>query len=1003
MSSMWSNKTDNTSELLDKVELVGRQEQINQFHSLLSGTGFSFLFYDGEGGIGKTWLLLHLLKIAKEVPGQLVLPEIIDLYHIQSHDREGLLRLLLSKLPEADLQDCRRILQAVDRERGAGDVARASNYLEDTLRAFERELISISEQRKVILALDTAERWVYGERPELRRAEAWDWLLKLAGQMRNGLFLLAGRSPIRHLVEGARQAGVVTLHTTLHPLKDEETKRYIEAVSREYSKFEFQEREIQALSTLSQGRPILLALFLEDYLLAPSRRKLTDLVEQAEAFNRAAPDEKQTWQKNYEKNFTTRLMEWPIMSDIWGALGRAPKGVDATLLAEMLEIDTRQAQNLLEQASKYVLAKRYAPGREDFRLFLHDRVHDMLREHIFDTPTDYNTRQNTYEKIKGYYDKRIHRTTNSLTRIFDQASLSGQRVGINTNELAYLESYRYRQYSEIVYYSLRNNLPGGLKRYARYVHEAVVTGAPQALIPLEIELSSFLIGIDVLKDQQPEPNCRVFLEGLLRLLPVQRHFAEGHHAEGIALATTAQPVLERELSAFPVENGIILAALYIWQGYNQIFHRQNRELAESILEKGIKILEGLKNVDVEPQKWYKNYTAGLGYRALGYLRRTYGQFQGAREGYQKSLSYWRETDLKVEQAFARNDLGFALAEAGEFDDASSNVDAALDIRKELGLGRNIGMSLNTQAHIALRQGDYARARSLAEQALALFEALQDRHYKGYAMIALAEALRRLAGDDEQTPQRRDKINLLTQARNLAKQAADLYSSKEVDLADREVEALIEQGCAARDWVKISSKESEPWENIPELIQESESTLRRAAEVAGEHDILYRELDALVNLAWLMYNVDHETPGGLDKVHKAISGADKAFPKNYLILPHQEPTISKELATNLIWLQLGKLHSLIGHIAMDRWEKSYQENDLRDCIEHYYLALRYNAQFGESDRGMRSAKRYIFDRLDPLEFKRQKQVAVMLLKVEEDYGTPNSKLQGFLKNQGLWPM
>ena len=83
------------------VQFVGREDFVEAFKINLDEGANKILFVEGDGGIGKTRLLQHYMEYLKKNVGEdVIFPnKLIDLYHINVHDAEGLVRLLAEFLP----------------------------------------------------------------------------------------------------------------------------------------------------------------------------------------------------------------------------------------------------------------------------------------------------------------------------------------------------------------------------------------------------------------------------------------------------------------------------------------------------------------------------------------------------------------------------------------------------------------------------------------------------------------------------------------------------------------------------------------------------------------------------------------------------------------------------------------------------------------------------------------------------------------------------------------
>jgi len=340
-------------------------------------------------------------------------------------------------------------------------------------------------------------------------------------------------------------------------------------------------------------------------------------------------------------------------------------------------------------------------------------------------------------------------------------------------------------------------------------------------------------------------------------------------------------------------------------------------------------------------------------------------------------------------------MGFTQSELGEWHDARANVKHALKLRRELGPRIPVALSLNTLAAIDVREGQYLSAKENSERALSVFRAFLQERGIAMALTTLSEALRRLAGT---TPLLSDeeRIRWLREARDYALEANSLF--RQLGETARQVEALIELGCACRDWIRWLKKSSRPGDSPERLFSESKEAFKKAADLAGKNGLTYRHVDALVNLAWLEYYLlDGKEPVGKDHVvWKAIDRAEAAFPEEIEI--EKQPQV---------WAQKGKLNILKGHLAYREFIQQRQKKPkgispeieavLKQMGENYARGVNYGSRFALDYQGIRQAKNGISDRLMLLN---AAEMRVVCNQIQSLY-PQGSIIQSFLTNRALW--
>ncbi|HSH21959.1 MAG TPA: tetratricopeptide repeat protein, partial [Candidatus Caenarcaniphilales bacterium] len=100
------------------------------------------------------------------------------------------------------------------------------------------------------------------------------------------------------------------------------------------------------------------------------------------------------------------------------------------------------------------------------------------------------------------------------------------------------------------------------------------------------------------------------------------------------------------------------------------------------------------------------------------------------------------------RANALTGAGILAATAGDHDAASSFLEQALLIQRNVGNPTSVAYAANNLANVALERADYARARELYEQAVSVNEAAGDRRSAAFALINLADVAGRTGAYEE---------------------------------------------------------------------------------------------------------------------------------------------------------------------------------------------------------------------------------------------------------------
>lgn len=1005
---MTSPFTEQYTGLYATPELVGRKDILEKFERILRDPSPAprLVFLHGVGGIGKTRLLQKVLEMAREVGNCRVADTILDFYHIGLHTPIGLANAIFEILtPPFDyFQAYQSAYQALNRARLSGNVVELEKLREDATNTFDQDLKQLSAEQRVVLALDTAERIVYGLKgwsDAIPLADSWDWLVEHLPTWQNVIIFVVGRDEARPAIEKMKANKVVQVEEIeVGPFTPEESLEYFDRVAHLLE----EKKELQLAERLknlpldfkkgahaySQGRPILLAL-LVDYLSFPGEGEITEMLRQP------LPNESHV---NAHHVFETALFERLLQGELGEmiiALGRVPKGADEELLAALLNVPLSEARKQLHSI-QFLSFVKIRP--DDQRCFFADEMYALLQRQIYDSPYDVDRQKAVFETIKEYYKNQRERISQRLNELYAPVEEQG-RESLDLGEL----EKTHRQYqtilTEMVYYYLRNDLGHGFRAYYRFSHEAIMARDLSMDLQLQAELLSYL-------SRPPAPifekdiSVKMVLE-TLKTRPPARAWALGDYQSGV---DEAHALIEKFQNAWQKEYPVLLAAPHAWAASLHILRSNKGDLDEG--EKHIQKVFTLLDINEinkpfaeqsQPDTllWYKKAIAALAYRVDGYLNRVRGFIPTSVAEYQKAATLLRELDIRIEMATVMNDMGFAQAEMGEWDDGRANVRHALQLRRELGPRIPVALSLNTLAAIDVREGEsqYASARQNSEKALSIFRAFSHERGIAMALTTLAEATRRLSGTMPLLSEA-DRIKYLREARDYAREARDIFEKQKQ--FSRQVDALIEIGTACRDWVRRLKESHQAGDDPARLVRESREALQDAAELAGKINLIHRRVDALVNLAWLEYYLleKDEIVSEESTVMKTIHAIEKAFPS--------EEEMRKSPQT---FGQKGKLFVLKGHLAFREFQQTQQKiakgmpeeivKPLKAMAENYAQALEFNKRFALDYQGMRQAKNSIDSNLRLLN---AAEMRVMCNRIQEMYPT-GSVIQSFLTNRALW--
>lgn len=958
-------------------EFIGREAILDQVHAWLKDGGFHLAFFSGEYGIGKTRLLQRIRELEKKYDGAPL--RLIDLYHFRQHSPEGLAIAIFECFKGTENEHyfnpfitARRRL---DEARAAGDSNAIRERLQNLLDSCIAGVKKMSAERGVLLLFDTTEQFVYPT--GARFAPAWDWLKGWLADLPRGAVLFAGRPAASALFQ---QFPLSTI--PLDFFTQDESRQYLLAVARRWQQethqtVSFADDDIQKLHTLSQGRPILLAIFIELRMRNP------------QAFKDLSALQPET----FEQEIIDYLLSEPKLGETLKAAGRTHKGMSAELLARICGGSLKDAKAALETLKEQVFAKTFP---DDERVFLHDELYALLERYIYVDPVDAADRQTAAQAIIEYYRDEIRKKNDELKNMF--ASLAADKTeqfALSTQDyipkIRELETERQRLKTEFIHYRLRYKVEkegkrkaheddpvfAGLKMYYRYGHEAATSNNDEILIPLQIELTNFWLSL------AEEDFWKPFIEGLLLIHEIWLKVAMGQNDWDDVLKF--EETLDAITSLSTDQKAILHALLEIWLGTGLVFGKPDYDSAQEVFTKVIQETEKLPAVG--QLEWFKNAALSLAHRQRAYLRRICGLFEDAIEDFKQGLHYSRFIHFDHEEATLRNDMGFAQMQAGRFQSAFENMWDGLGLRYKLAVGPRIALSHSSLAQHFIARGAYEEARKHAQFAVRIAGAVGYRRGIGFGNLALAEAARRFAFA-AQGPSNREEY--LREAQDAIEIALDNLSE-----AARRIDAGLEQACLYRDRIRIETDaaKKKAW------FEKSDTLFKKVASEAENEKIEYRQADAMCNRVWLGYYAD-------DMDH--AEGAAKEFEllevlKPYWLRDGKFVDEAQARKNPQLWSQIGKYYIGRGMISLAKWKKEKQEECFTDAARFLMLGVTYSAAFAEDHRGLREGRRTLLQAITPLDSNELKRFSNYVLQAEQDEKIPKtpSALQTLMRDHALW--
>jgi len=941
-----------------RIPLIGRRDLLHAVERRIGRGGIHILFFEGAGGIGKTALLEAILERsqwvsrAETLAGCCAAHEIVDLYHVDVHTPEGVIRRIIEVLGKWSFQESQRVLSALDRARVSGDMQAVGQQEQALQAAFFEEFAALT-QEGVVLAFDTLEVLDYEYDPfqeelgeEAPALSAGKWLFQsfFPALQGNAVVLLAGRSndqvpELERLHQEDER--ILVQHVELDPLDQEESLEYLRAVAQAEGRrgdgdaaarlWMFSEERGELAHLLTGGRPILLALLADTIVhnlaLPPAFDKNQQELERQGA---------EQWWPEVERVLVVRIQESPSpIGSTLRTLAWLRKGATPDLLAQLLDLrnedggwDLYTATGYLDQATHLALVK-VRPG--DRRVFLHDEMYALLDRHVLQGCTE-EEREKVYGTTLAYY--------RDLTRRL------GQRVENLSPVLASIQTRLYQAYVEEMHYRLCFSPPTGFAMYFWLAEEAL--GGRDVEMDMLVR-SEFLRTLSMLKETEH------FLGAVPREAALDTAVRWGMRAlflrsDPEAALKIFEQVRQRWLrQAGKVE--LAWAHLQLYRALAKIRRASGDDWqdARDALA-GVEEVADLtlsfppENPVVQARRWRARIIKSLALNYLGYLDRQQGRHREAVRHYQESAMLQRRLSMDALASTLTN-LSYAMALTGEFHRARLLAEEAERLAQRRGQLHMLAVTLNVRAFVeafADRQRDALR---YTDRALEISAQLPDQRVQGLSHLARARAYRYLWGALSEAEKKRE-ANLFDNAIKEASQAANLLRGAPGD----RVSALLERGCIYRELARLHHAAGRT-EEAEEIAQKSRADLERVAVLAGALDLPRLHSLAWTDLGWLNYYLDQP-----DEIEESLAQALRPFPAEYLFpadgpLPSMAQGERKREACLPFWSALGKAEMLKGYLALDQAlaasGNEHHHEQLQAAAKHITLSLAYDALVADS--------------------------------------------------------
>jgi tetratricopeptide (TPR) repeat protein len=951
--------------------VVGRSSEVEAIQEALADpTGRThILYFIGPGGIGKTRLLEETEYLTADWGrGTFLYTGIIDLYHSEFHSAGGI-RAAIADGFDPENQH----FQAYRERRQRFETQRAAGVAPEVLKQERRELIRffladynrMARERRILLRFDTMELVQYESdlvqevcQIEREAVEVWDWLIEVLAQLEHTVVLLAGRppAPLRAELEARcrEEGGPVFRAFDLEGLTLEESLAYFDALaSLEPRVGEIPGDVRRRIWTYTGGHPIRLSLVID---LALGGREIADLFPPPGREGKPA-----VGREEIDEQLMDELVRLPSpVRDMLHYLALARKGLGAELLQQLEpEWGVEQCRDNLERMRRFTFVKP-RPGTD--LLFLHDELSELFDRFILRERQHY---RRTYESIAAYYRGRMA-----------QARDVEEQRALKTNRL---------------YYELQVDPWEAFWRcYVPWDEEAVRAFDTDLDMRLRDELLRFLretreaawVSRRLLRDV-------VDRDAAVRW--VRRHLSRGEHQRAVEVG---RRIVGSDQDVFRSPDPLYRAALQTAYAEALIYTGTDETRVMGLLDQAIQALEEWNpEGEQDPRAWWQMRVLGRAYNNRGYVHWQAGRNGAAIREYKRAVRYFREADILDEMAETLTNMGFAYARWGHATEAEAFLLDAIELEERLGQEFARGFSLNTLGLAYVFDNAPLQGQRRCEEALVLFEQLEQIRGIGLTCNGLGLALRKRAEQWKVgTYSPTEAEGFFGEAVKHLEEAQRIFTTEVIEPV-RLWETCNEMGstCCDWGWLLLQQEQADEAQGKYDLAVEY---LQKSVDVAEAHGFDLYAADSYDDLAQVCADrgaPESEVERWLDKVRAKI-------PEEYELTGQGFREIADPVEG--WWLALGKLHLGYGVRAMRKAterEVSPEKKDrlLDEATDHYARAVVYLQQYSTNPHVLSVTFKSIYRRLKTVRTDRLKRLRRRIADFAQEHKVDLDGLLGLL--------
>jgi tetratricopeptide (TPR) repeat protein len=673
---------------------VGREKELALIDEWADRWGtLHVVAVQGDGGVGKTWLLLEVLRRYRDRD------DVVALYFDSAEHPFSLQYQMMFLVQHLNPESFPRFLEKIENlthDYYNLPVLEAQARELEVLQIGIREINQVLEKRRLIFLVDTLEVWG----TELDRE-----INEYTRQFSNALLVSAGRN-VREdaMPQFERDFGPQNVtYVELGNFDRVESTSFFNIVDAEGL---ISPGTRAKLHFLTDGRPILLSLSAEWLSRQVPLPEIAGL--SLEELSTLPEAELGDLREQFEFELVDRVrgLKGPLDRAVL-YMAHISRRIDAQVLAALLDVQMPDAQELMQQLADLSFIKH---NPVTGNCMLHDEMKNLINRHAWPyvDPTGDVRRKLARKVITSYYEPRI-----SELALLLRAQLGPDKGPVRRATIGGTEWEQWRLEAECLHYHLQVDEQDGIAYFDERFAEAQRNN--------HLMRMQFLLG-------EMEVTGHKDIRDTLELRKAEALRLRGKAKQAAAIC---RDVLARE--DLSLDNRVsahnLLGLIAVSTDPEQA--RKEYELALQLAQEG-------DNARV----------MGVLHNNLGQLYRLTSHLDQAVKHFQRATEYSKRVDNRPLVASATNNLAYIHRLRGNLSQADVLCRVAMAQRKRMGLERDLAYSYLTKGEIDRDRGDLESAERYTKLALRSFDKVSEFRGQIMAYSSLANIRRHMEQYEE---------------------------------------------------------------------------------------------------------------------------------------------------------------------------------------------------------------------------------------------------------------